>query len=50
MINRTVLIFTPFHDNPLVKEHGPAGFEIMIPLQDIMFAAFTKDVEQPHTR
>lgn len=47
MINQTALMFTPFPDQPLVVEHGSAHFEIMIPLQDIIFAAFTKDVSPP---
>lgn len=47
MINHTAFMFTPSSEEPLVKEHGPANFEVMIPLQDIIFAAFTKDVNPP---
>lgn len=47
MINQTAMMFTPFPDEPLVREHGSASFEIMIPLQDITFAAFTKDINPP---
>ena len=47
MINQTAIMFTPFPNDPLVKEHGSEHFEVMIPLQDINFAAFTKDVNLP---
>ena len=47
MINHTAVMFTPFKDDPLVKEHGSVSFEVMIPLQDITMAAFTKDVCPP---
>lgn len=47
MINQTAMMFTPFPTEPLVLEHGSASFEIMIPLQDIIFAAFTRDVTPP---
>ena len=47
MINKTAIMFTPFPNDPLVKEHGSVNFEVMIPLQDITFAAFTRDVNPP---
>jgi hypothetical protein len=47
MINQTAIMFTPFSNEPLVKEHGSVHFEIMIPIQDIDFAAFTSDVNPP---
>lgn len=47
MINHTAIMFTPFPSETLVKEHGSAIFEIMIPIEDIIFAAFATDVNPP---
>lgn len=47
MLNKTAIMFTPFREDPLVKEHGAACFEMVIPLIDIIYAAFTKDVNPP---
>ena len=40
-------MFSPFRDDPIVKDYGPAEFELVIPLQDITLAAVARSVLPP---
>ena len=48
VVNKVTLMFTPNNQDPLVKEHGIAKFEIIIPIEDISYAAITHSVTPPN--
>ena len=50
VVNKSTLMFTPNSQDPLVKEHGVAKFEIIIPIGDITYAAITHSVSPPTCR
>ena len=47
MVNKAALMFAPRALDPLIREHGTTGFEAVIPLEDISYAAFSRDISSP---
>ncbi len=47
MLSTTVLLFQPHCGDPLVKEEGKEAFELAVPIQDISYAALTRECRPP---
>lgn len=48
VINKSSLTFKPNAMDPLIRDLGSEGFEFVIPLDDITYAALTKECYPPH--
>ena len=45
LLNAQSLVFKPFDDDPLVREKSPAQYEVVLFLQDVVYAAISAQLE-----